>query len=136
MVSFSQEFAASAATVTVTLTSLADTSGADSSAIDNSTNLYIDCDLEIKTNGLAGSVDLLEVYLLSSVDNTDFTDSANAKPIGVVSLNGATAVKKTLRVYDLPKYYKFRFVNQSGAALSATSGDHVVSFLGIKYKSV
>lgn len=133
MADYSQKFAASPSTVTVTLTSLADTSGVASSAIDNSTNAYIDCDLEVKTNGTTGSVDLLEVYILSSVDNTDFTDSANAVLVGVVDMNDSTAVKKTFRIFDLPKYFKFRFVNNSGAALSATAGDHAVSYLGIKY---
>lgn len=133
MADFSRKFDAAADTVTVTLTSLGDGSGADSSAIDNSTDKFIDMDLEVKTNGLAGSVDLLEVYLLASIDNSDFTDAANAKLIGVVQMNGTTAVKKTFRVFDLPLHYKIRFVNESGAALSATGGDHVVTLLGLKF---
>jgi len=136
MVSYSQEYAAAVSAVTVTLTSLANGSGVDSSIIDNSVDLNIDADVEIKTNGQASGTGLLEVYLLSSIDNADFTDSANARLIGSVQMNSAVAVKKTLRLFDLPKYYKFRFVNQSGAALSATAGDHAVSFLGVKYKSV
>ena len=135
MADFSQKFADALdiITVSVTLTSLADGSGADSSAIDNSSNKYIDADLEIKTNGTASSTDYVEVYILRSIDNSDFTDSANAELIGIVAMNGTTAVKNTIRIRNLPKYYKVRFVNNSGAALSSTGGDHAVSLLGIKF---
>ena len=136
MTDISQKFDSTSDAVTVALTSLAHTGGADSSAIDNNSDLFIDCDVEIKTRGLSGSGGLLHVYLLASIDNSDFTDSENAKLVGVVQMNGTTAVKKTLRIYDLPKYYKFRFVNQSGAALSATGGDHVVTLLGVKQQAV
>lgn len=130
MATLSRYFDTSEDTLTITLTSLADGSGADSSAIDNSSDKFIDADLTIKSNGTASSTGLLEIYLLASNDNTDFTDSANAKLIGTVLMNGTTAVKKVIRIYDLPKHYKIRVVNNSGAALSATGGDHELTLLG------
>lgn len=130
MTNLSRYFDSAEDTLTITLTSLADGSGADSSAIDNSTDKFISADLSITTKGTASSSDLLEVYLLASNDNSVFTDSANAKLVGVVQMNGTTAVTDVLRINDLPKYYKIRMVNQSGAALSGTGGDHVIKILG------
>lgn len=133
MANITQSFRAAAA-VTVTLASVADAGSVSSSAIDNSTNKDIDGLLEIKTKGQASGTDFLEVYILESNDGTEWTDAANAKLIGVVQMNEASAVIKTLRIKDIPSNFKLHFVNNSGATLSTTGGDHVVTFQGIQYE--
>jgi hypothetical protein len=125
-----------ASSVTVTLANLANGSGATSNAIDNSTNKDIEGLLEVKTNGVASGTNYLEVYIMDSNDGTEWSDVANARLVGVVKMNAASAVIKTLRIKDLPSNFKVHFINQSGQALSATGGDHVVTFQGIQYEVV
>lgn len=144
-----------AATVTCTLTSLADATGArESTVINNSSTKYDDGTLSVITKGLAGSTGELEIWGYSSVDKgtETYTDGAtgadaaftaanikNCAYIGSVKMNGTTAVQWGARYIAqafggrLPAYFGFIFKNSSGAALSATAGDHVIEFQGSYY---
>lgn len=141
---------ATKATVTVTLTSLANGSARESTVIDNSTNKYLDAMLRVKTNGIAGATAAMAVYAYGALNDTTYTDGAtgsdaaftaasikNAKLIGVVSMNAATAVTAgPMSVASafggvLPNKWGLIFRNDSGAALSATAGDHVVEYEGV-----
>ena len=63
---------------TTALTSLGNTNAWQTDEIDNSANLYVDALVRIKTNGLAGSIAQLEVYLFSAVGDTIRTGGAGS----------------------------------------------------------
>lgn len=122
-------FAASPTAISISLNSLADTGAADSTVIDNTSDRYVDADLEVKLTGTSGSIRLASIYLLRSIDGVDFTDGLNAELVGMVAMNGAAQVTKVLRVYNLPAFYKVRVVNDSGGALAGSENE--ISMLGI-----
>lgn len=141
---------AAAAALTCTLTSLADNGARESTVVDNTSNLYLDALLRIKTNGLAGSTGLMNVWAYAALGDTDYTDGAtgsdagftaaniqNAKLVAVIQMNGTTAViagpVSVAAAFGgvLPDKWGLIFENKSGAALSATAGDHVVEYEGI-----
>lgn len=134
------------ATVTVTLTSLANGSVRESTVIDTGTVGAIDMALRVKTNGQASGTSVVNVYAYAALGDTTYTDGAtgsdaaftaanrlNARFVGAVQMNQTTSVTAMLTVaqaFDgaLPSKIGFLFVNNSGAALSATGGDHVVEY--------
>ena len=133
MATIKQQYGTTTEVTGLTTLSLADGSGATSSAIDNGTNLFLGADLEITMLGLAGSVDTVDVYLIGSVDDgTDFatTELANMLFVGSIELNGTTEVIKVIRIEQLPSQWKLRIINNSGAALSATEADCSIYYRG------
>ncbi len=119
MTTYYQSFSAPAA-ITIMLNSLGDGSAVNSNAIDNSSTRAFEGELEVKLTGSSGSTAVCEIYLLRSVDSSDFTDSDNAELVGVITMNGTSAVIKVFRVYNLPEHYKYRLVNASGGALAGS----------------
>jgi hypothetical protein len=137
-------------TITCTLTSLANAAARESTVIDNTTNLFIDALLRVKTNGQAGGTGTLEVYAYAALGDTSYTDGAtgsdaaftaanikNARLVGIIAMNVATAViAGTMSVAVafggvMPDKWGLLFKNNSGAALSATAGDHVIEYEGV-----
>lgn len=109
--------------VTITLDSLADGSDATSNAIDLGNPGPFALSLEAKLDGAgAGATEVCEVYAQWSNDNSDFSDSDNDLPVGVVQMNGTTAVVKVFALGVAARYLKLRVKNDSGAAL-ASSGN-------------
>lgn len=136
--------------VTITLTSLANAAGRESTVIDNTTTKYLDLLLRILTKGQASGTVTLDIYAYAALGDTTYTDGAtgsdaaftaanrlNAVPVGSVQMNAATGpVSKMFSVAQafggvLPDKVGFIFINSSGAALSATGGDHVVEYEGV-----
>ncbi len=66
----------SATAVTITLTSLANGSARQSTEVDNSTNLFRDVVIRIKTNGQTSGTGVVSVYLYGRVGDTIRTGSA------------------------------------------------------------
>jgi hypothetical protein len=142
---------AAKATITVTLTSLANGSARECTVVDNTANLYLDALIRIKTNGsAAGNTVTVDVYAYAALGDTAYTDGAtgsdaaftaanrlNARYLGSVTLNGTTGVIagpwSVAAAFGgtLPDKWGLIFVNNSGAALSATGGDHVVEYEGV-----
>lgn len=143
---------AAKATITVTLTSLANGSARESTAIDNTSNKYLDAIVRVLTNGQASGTGLMDVYVYAALgDAASYTDGAtgsdaaftaanrrNAKYLDSIQMNAGTAVQAVLRsvasVFGglLPEEWGLIFINSSGAALSATGGDHVIEYQGIE----
>ena len=139
--------------ITWTGTSLANGSARGSTAVDNTTNLYDDAIVQVQSNGIAGATLTLDFYVYSSLSDTTYSDGAtgtdaaftaanrkNSVWIGSVTMNAATAVNATLAKSVascfggvMPARWGLIGVNSSGAALSATAGDHVISYQGITY---
>jgi hypothetical protein len=142
--------------ITVTLTSLAATpAGRQSVYVDNTANQYFDALVRIQTKGTAGSVNLLDVFVYSALGDTTFTDGCtgtdvaftpanrrNAKPLGSVQMDttpGAVQGMWSVRAAFngvMPDRWGLIFINNSGAALSATGTDHVVEYEGVYGQSV
>ena len=136
-------------TVTVTLTSLGSGSARESTVIDNTTTRYRNVRLRIQTKGQASGTLYLDVYVYTALGDTTYTDGAtgsdaaftaanrkNSRYLGAVLMNAATAaVQGELMMSDsfkdCPDKFGFIFINNSGAALSATAGDHVIEYEGI-----
>ena len=106
--------------VTITLDNLADGSSATSNAVDLGSPGPFALSLEAKLDGVgAGATGLCEVYAQFSNDNADFSDSGNDLLVGVVEMNGTTAVVKVFAAPVHARHAKFRVENQSGAALAS-----------------
>jgi hypothetical protein len=141
--------------ITLTLTSIATgTGGRASTVVSNTANKYDDAVIQIQTNGsAAGNTGTLDFYVYTALGDTTYTDGAtgsdaaftvanrlNAVWVGSVVLNGTTAVTCTLPRSIaacfggiMPEKWGLIAVNNSGAALSATAGNHVISYQGITY---
>lgn len=144
---------AAKATVTVTLTSLANGSARESTVIDNTTNRWLDAMLRVKTTGQASGTSLLDIYVYAALgDAATYTDAAtgsdaaftaanrrNSVYYGSVQMNANTSsvtwVGGSIASCFggiLPEEFGFIFINSSGAALSTTGADHVVEIQGIE----
>lgn len=129
-------------TTTITIASLANGSGRCSTAIDNTTNVFITADvgLKIKTNASGTSATgFVSVYLVRSYDGTSYDDGfagtdlaftpINATFLGTISATAnATTYYKTFDLAELgitlPKKWAIAIVNSTGASLDATGGSH------------
>lgn len=144
MATTTQNFGTSAA-ATITIASLANAGGRASTAIDNSTTKCTSADIfvKIKTNATTGTsaTGYVDVYLIRSEDGTTYDDAfagsdagytpINATKIGIISVsaNNTTyqAVFNTAMFGELPRKFCVGLVNNTGATLSATAGDHAVT---------
>lgn len=133
-------YKASASTVSWTsngFDALTDNEWTDASdAIDNSTNKYMFADLEIVLGSAAftGTDSAIEVYLIPSVDGTNYGDWAGGGTttdeqeniqyfIGSVTTSGSTAAQRLIiRGVELPPgLYKYGIRNRGGVTLNATN---------------
>ncbi len=136
--------------ITITLTSLANAAGRESTVIDNTTNKFLDALIRFKTNGQASGTALVDIYIYAALGDTTYTDAAtgtdaaftaanrrNSKYLGSVQMNAATSVTGGLFSVAaafggvLPDKWGLIVINNSGAALSATGGDHVIEYEGV-----
>lgn len=149
MATFATNYA-SAAAVTITLTSLADTAARQSTEINNTVTKALDYLIRLKTLGLSGSVGALNVYIAAQLGDgiraggVGATDAAftgrveELRWLYSVDLNGTTSVVVILPPVSqafggrCPEKFVIVVENQSGAALSATAGDHDVDVQAIK----
>jgi len=130
--------------VTITLASLADGATATSSAIDNSSDRFINAQVQMKfkTTNTVSTVGVVELYLIRSADGgTTYDDSEiNAELIGV--FNAATddtdfvVSTDTASNGQLPEFFKIAVKNLSGAAFDSTGGNFSVKFLGVKFEVI
>lgn len=138
------------ATITMTLTSLANAAGRESTVVDNTTNLYLDALVRVKTNGIAGGTGTLDLYVYTALGDTTYTDGAtgtdaaftagnrkNSRFLGSVQMNAATGVIAGLFSVaaafggTMPDKWGLIGINSSLQALSATAGDHVLEYEGV-----
>lgn len=149
-----KETFASVSSMTITLASLANSSagvGRQSTIVDNTTNLYLSALVSLKvTVGTTPTANtLIYVYLIR--DNNDGTpirdDGAGASDAGITIVNApllgtilcpATTSDTayygefdTSQLGPLGPKWGIAVVNNTGVALNATGGNHVVSFIGV-----
>jgi hypothetical protein len=127
--------------VTITLASLSNGSTAVSNAIDNSSNKFLSANVRVKVKTGASGVSATgscSVFLVRSTDGgTDYDDSTNAAFLGSLpTAANATTYARTFStelVGSIGTHWKVAVVNNSGAALDSTAGNHEVEFSGLKY---
>lgn len=127
-------------TVTITIASLANNTAVASSAIDNSTNKFLEALVYIKVKSNAAgtsAVGLVNVFVVRSPDGGTTYDDTTRTLIGTIPLTAnATTVSgvfSTAPTGALGTHWKVSIENRSGAALDATGGSHAASFAGVKY---
>ncbi len=160
MATFEALFGA-ASNFTLTLASLADsaTAARQSTAVDNSSDLFLDALvlLKVKSGASAAGDEAVYVYAFASVDDgTTYTEGAgasdaaitltnpsNARLIGVIATpaSGTTYIGGPFSVAAafggvLPKKWGIIVRNKSGAALDSTEGSHAKQWQGVKAQSV
>lgn len=136
-------------TITVTLTSLANGSARESTVINNTSTKYRNVRIRFQTKGQSSGTAYLDVYLYTALGDTTYTDGAtgsdaaftaanrkNSRYLGSILMNAATAAVQgelqTKDAYaDCPDKWGLICINNSGAALSATAGDHVIEYEGV-----
>lgn len=126
--------------VTITLASLANNTTATSNAIDNSTNKFLSAlvRVKVKTNAAGTSATgSCSVFLVRSTDGgTDYDDSNGAFLGALPTVANATTYTRTFSTEllgMLGSHWKVAVVNNSGAALDSTAGNHEVEFAGCKF---
>jgi hypothetical protein len=155
-----QKFGTSTA-VTITLASLASsaTAGRESTAIDNTTNLYLDALLYVQCKlqtGTPASDLSIYVYGYASEDGTNYTDPAtgsdaaitlrdptNLRLIGILSTpdSGGLTYKGVYQVAhafggQMPRKWGVVVRNYTNITFSATGSDHAISYTGIHLQTV
>jgi|SRR6516164_669319 hypothetical protein len=153
---------AAAVTMTHTLASLANSTaaagvGRQSTAVDNTANLYVDCHVGGKiVTGTTTANTLIEVLAFASYDGTSYSGGAGATDAGLTLIPVNRFLLKVLsyifvpdttartytwgplsvaQVYGgvLPQKWGVFVLNSSGAALSASG--HETKYTGIKWTS-
>lgn len=110
------------------LSTLANTSTVVSSTVDNTTNLFLDALLEVVVthSSAPSAAGYVEIYVKTSIDNSDFDDDNNHKWVGTLAI-GSTATGTRKRIVSIaaalggsmPSYWQVFIRNSSGAAFSA-----------------
>ena len=139
------------ATMTKTFASLANGSGRAATAIDNSSNKFISADVRVKVKTGASGVSAtgyVAVYLIRSEDGSSYDDGfagsdaaftpVNATLLGIISaVANATTYQKVFDLaalgITLPEKWSIGILNNSGAALDSTEGNHEVKYTGKYY---
>ncbi len=129
--------------ITITLASLADATAAVSSAIDNSSTLYIGADVQIKfkTGAAPSGSGTLDVYMVRSLDGTGtLYDDAVPATATLIDNFPATVAATTqvvsMSIEVLPSRWKLVVVNNTGDALDSTGANFSVIFEGKKLATV
>jgi hypothetical protein len=147
--------------ITCTLTSLASAAAREATAVDNTTNLYIDAYVMLKTKtatGTIGTDPYLYLYVIGTDDSgTTWPDPAtgsdnaitptlNTKAflLGAVNLAAVSTAYKAgpwsvLEAFGgvaLPDKWSVVALNNCGVSLSATAGDHAITYQGIQLEAV
>lgn len=147
---------ANSASITMTLASITSGSARESTAIDNSSNLYTDAlvyvALALQTGTPTGDKAFF-IYTYASEDGTNYTDNAtgsdaaitlrsptNLRLIGVLAApdSGGLTYKGVYTVASawggiLPRKWGIAIKNSTGVTMSATEGNHIHTYTGVYY---
>jgi hypothetical protein len=147
-------------TITCTLASLADAGARECTAIDNSSNLYLDAMLylaiKLQTGSTTGNQAIF-VWFYGSEDGTNYTDNATGSDAAVTMRSpsnlrgpfvisapdsGALTYKAVIASVAsffggvLPKKWGFVIENKTGITFDATEGNHTKTYTGVYVTSV
>lgn len=150
----------STAALTITLASLAtsSTAGRESTAINNDTDAGIDAELGgfITTGTSPTANNSIEIWVTGSYDGTSFTGGAAGtdgaltpqnkallKLAQIIQVTGTSNQKYTFHLGSvatlfggvMPTKWGVWVLNNSGAALHATGGNHEIKYRAVQYQS-
>lgn len=147
-----QKFGTSNQTLTISLASLANAAGRQSTAVDNTSNLFADVLLMLKSRSPASGTSAtgyLLIYAYGSVDggssysgNATGTDGAltpiNMNLVGRVDMtaNGTDYKSPIMSIAAafggvMPSHWGIVVVNNSGGTLDSTGGNHAAIWQGV-----
>lgn len=134
------------ATITWTGTSLGSASARESTVINWTATRCADARIRIQSKGQASGTNYVDWYVYTALGDTTYTDAAsgadapftaanrfNSRYLGSLKMNAATsATQGEFQLSDvfgsMPDKWGLIGINNSGAALSATAGDHVLEY--------
>ena len=145
--------------LTITLASLASASSRQSTAVDNTTNLFMDAKVSVKIKTNASGVSAtgsVNVFVAATADGgttysggcgaSDAAFAGNKDSLIYLGSIPAIAVATTyVGIFNLSRAFGFGGIpsnwvividNESGAALDATAGNHAVLYQGIQAQTV
>jgi hypothetical protein len=157
MASVKQAFGTTGQSLTITLTSLADAAGRESTYVDNGTNLYLDAlvmaVIKTQNSGTISDPKAVYVYAYGTSDTGTPTypdavtgsdaaitpnDPSNLKLLGTIGVAAINTTYKggpwsvaSLFGGKLPERWGVVVYNDCGTALSATGSDHYVKYQGV-----
>lgn len=158
MADLKQAFGASTM-ITCSLASKATGTSRESTAVDNSSNLFLDVIVNVTVKlqtGTPSGDKAVYVYVYGSEDGTNYTDNAtgsdanitlrlptNLRPLGVITTpdaGGLTYKSGPMSVAAafggaIPRKWGIVVRNESGVTLSATEGDHAKTYTGVYYNT-
>jgi hypothetical protein len=142
----------SATAITISIASLADDGGYQSTFVENGTNLYDDVHVRIRTTGQASGTLTTEWYVYFSLGDGDYTDGCtgsdgtfttanrrNSQHLASVQMDTTSQVEggpysvAAACGGSVPERWGLICINRSGATLSTTAGNHVIEYQGISY---
>lgn len=154
---------AAAATITLTLASLATDAnllaGRESTAVDNSSNLYIDALVggKVTTGTTPTTAKQIEVWAYGTYDGTTYSGGCTGSDAGLTFASEKTLLKlltiiptdsTSNHTYEwgplsiaqafggtMPQKWGIYVVHNTGANLNSTGGNHEVKYTGVKYTS-
>lgn len=135
------------------------TVGRESTAVDNTSNLFVDAIVQVRVAlqaGTPGSDKAVYIYAYGSEDGTIYTDNATGSDAGI-TLRAPTAMRLIGVIpcpdsgglsYEsqpmsvaasfgglLPRKWGIVVLNYTNVTLSATEGDHSYKYTGVYYTS-
>jgi hypothetical protein len=156
MANFKQAFGGDSA-FTLTLASLANAAARESTAIDNSSNLYVDALLRLQiklATGTPASDKLINIYAYGSEDGSNYGDNATGTD-AAVTLRSPTNLRLVYTLYTpdagaltyktqpfgiawafggiLPVKWGIVVENRTNLAFDSTEGNHAKAFNGAYY---
>jgi hypothetical protein len=158
MASIKTAYGSSGQALTITLTSLADssTAGRESTVVSNVTDLFLDvlvtCKIKTQNSGSIAAPSAAFVYAYASVDGgSEYPDTVTGSD-AAITMNSPTQLKLLGAVYAaainttykggpwsvaalfggrMPERWGIVVQNDTGTALSSTGSDHVVEYQGV-----
>ena len=160
MATIKLQYGSSNQAITVTLTSLASAAARESTVVSNTTNLFLDALVSMKSKSATGTIGgdkAIYVYAYGSADGgTTYPDNVTGSDAGItlvsptqLRLIGVLNVPASNTAYDggpwsvasafggvLPEKWGIVVQNVTGLALSSTAGDHALWYQGILGQTV
>jgi hypothetical protein len=146
---------ATSAALTCTVASLADNAARQSTAVDNTSNLYLDAMVQAKfklASGSPANQKIIYLFVYGSEDGTNYTDNATGSD-GALTLRVPTNMKlgDIIQTPDsgalsyvcnpfsvascfggvMPRKWGVVIANLTGLAFDSTGGNHYVTYTGL-----
>lgn len=130
-------FATPTTLLSTELDSLAGGSSASSAEQNNGSDRYLDAQIDVELASASADTGYCSVYLLEGSETGKLSTTANVSMMRYlmdVQMNGTTAVRKSRRVLDLPKFYKVHVIKNAAPALAASG--NTVKVTGVNVENV